>query len=78
MNRRVERSLIDQWVDENGPDGLLKLASLSGVSSSTWIKARAGVVPKRKRTRDGMIRALNVTEAKLFPVVGAAGNERAS
>ena len=77
MDKRVERTIIDRWIDRNGPDGLLELARASGVSSSTITKARLGVVPKRQRTRDRLCEALNVSEAKLFPAVGAAG-ERAS
>lgn len=77
MNARVARSLIDDWVNENGPDGLLKLAKRSGVSSSTWTKARLGVVPKRVRTRRKMYEALKVQEAELFVPVGA-GEEQAS
>lgn len=71
MNRRVERTLIDRWIDKNGPDGLLELARASGVSSSTISKARLGYVPKRQRTRDRLCSVLKVSEARLFPPVRA-------
>ena len=78
MTRTVARALIDKWIDKNGPDGLLELARLSGVSSSTLTKARLGAVPKRQRTRDRICAALKVSEARLFPLVSAGEGERAS
>ena len=73
MNRRVERSFIDKWLEENGPDALLRLADRSGVSSSTITKARLGVVPKRKRTRLQLCKALRVGEDALFPLSTMGG-----
>lgn len=67
----VNRVLIDRWVDMNGPDGLTKLAAKAGVSSSLLQKVRIGLVPKKGFTRLRICNALNVTEADLFPSVGA-------
>jgi transcriptional regulator with XRE-family HTH domain len=78
MERRVERNLIDRWIDEHGPDGLLRLAERSGVSSSTITKARLGYVPRKKCTRNRLCEAMRVSEERLFPSVGAVGNKSAS
>lgn len=75
MDRRVERSLIDRWIDKNGPDGLLELAKTSGVSSSTIAKARVGYVPKKQVTRNRLCEALKVSENRLFPPTSADEEE---
>lgn len=77
MSRTVARKLIDDWIDKNGPNGLLELAKASGVSSSMIAKARTGVVPKKFRTRERLSTALGVSEDVLFPLVAAKG-KRAS
>ena len=69
MERKVDRTLIDRWVDEHGPDGLLRLAVKSGVSTSTIAKARLGQVPRRFRTRHALCKVLGVPESALFPEV---------
>lgn len=66
-HRRVERKHIDEWIESNGPDGMSRLAVKSGVSSSTIGNTRRGIVPKRKRTRLALCRALNMAEHELFP-----------
>lgn len=68
MMRTVNRSLIDQWIDVNGPDGLLRLAQASGVSSSTITKARLGMAPKKFSTRRRLCEAIGVDEGRLFPM----------
>ncbi|MGZ3770045.1 MAG: hypothetical protein ACXVCP_00465 [Bdellovibrio sp.] len=70
----VNRTLIDVWVDNNGPDGLVKLALKAGVSSSLLEKTRLGFAPKKAFTRQKICQALGVKEAELFP----ARNEKAS
>jgi transcriptional regulator with XRE-family HTH domain len=77
MNKRINRNLIDSWIDKNGPDGLLVLAQQSGVSASTITKARIGIIPKKYVTRDRLCKAIGVNEDQLFPTVGAVGNQRA-
>lgn len=77
MERTVERSLIDNWVDRNGPDGLVKLAQAAGVSSSLMSKVRIGRVPKQAATRIRICKALRTEEDTLFPPVDA-GEEEAS
>lgn len=74
--KTVNRVLIDRWVDMNGPDGLIKLAALAGVSSSLLQKTRIGLVPKKGFTRMKICNALGVTESDLFPV--SAGKDKAS
>lgn len=74
--KTVNRVLIDRWVDMNGPDGLIKLAALAGVSSSLLQKTRIGLVPKKGFTRMKICKALGVTESDLFPV--SAGKDKAS
>lgn len=69
MDRRTERDIIDRWIDEHGPDGLLRLADESGVSSSTITKARIGYVPKKHGTRAKLCKALGVSEQELFPTL---------
>lgn len=75
--RRVDRKIIDRWIDEHGPNGRLKLAVRASVSASTIDLARQGVSPKKFATRLRLCRALGVDEDYLFPPV-AAGDNRAS
>jgi len=75
MDKRVERSIFDIWIDRHGPDGLLRLAERSGVSSSTIAKARLGYIPRRQRTRSMLCKAMGVSENKLFPLVAANEDE---
>jgi hypothetical protein len=69
VNRRVERSYIDQFIENNGPDGLLEYAKAARVSSSTIAKARIGFVPKKRITREAMAGPLGIDEDQLFPVL---------
>lgn len=66
MDATVARQIIDEWIDRNGPDGLLKLAQKSGVSSSTISRARLGVVPKKASTRIRLAKALERSEQEVF------------
>lgn len=75
MSKRVERKYIDAWISEHCPNGLLRLAEISEVSADTIVKVRLGYVPRKKGTRDRLCRALNISEAKLFPAVSAAGEQ---
>ena len=68
MTRRVKRELIDQWVFENGPDGVAKLAVKSGVSSSLISKIRVGRVPVKPITKRALAKAMGVKEEDLFPL----------
>ena len=69
MDRTVKRDIIDIWLDKHGPNGMLRLADKSGVSSSTITKARLGMVPKKQVTRDRLCRAMGVPEEALFPLL---------
>lgn len=69
--KTVNRTIIDEWIKENGPDGMSKLAVKSKVPSNTISKVRVGMVPKSELIRDALSRALSVSEAELFPTVGA-------
>jgi transcriptional regulator with XRE-family HTH domain len=73
MDAQKLRAIIDEWIDRNGPDGLLKLAQKSGVSSSTITRARLGVRPKKASTRIRLAEALGRNEA-IFGAVSAADN----
>ena len=75
MDRRVERSLIDSYIEKYS---LSELERLSDVSSSTWSQARCGRVPKKFRTRRKMFSALKVSEDELFPLAPTRGKARAS
>lgn len=77
VSRKIERKLIDRWVENHTPDGLLKLAQKSGVSSSTIARARIGDVPKKPITRQRLAKAVDATEDQLFPLV-TAGVEQVS
>jgi len=76
MKKRVHRQLIDTWVQENGPDGVSKLALKSGVSSSMISKVRVGRVPFKIITRRALAVAIGVEESALFPDV--RGRSKAS
>lgn len=75
--RRVNRKIIDEWVLENGPEGVEKLAKKSGISSSMISKIRVGRVPIRPIFRRSLAKALGVKEDQLFPVLPNQG-EKAS
>lgn len=75
--KTVQRQLIDEWIHENGPDGLAKLAITSGVSSSMISKIRTGRVPYRPLTRRALAQALGVSEGELFPEERAKGKRAA-
>jgi transcriptional regulator with XRE-family HTH domain len=70
MGITVQRNLLDKWIEKNGPDGVVKLALKAGVSSSLLQKVRIGKIPKRSN-RILICKALNVSEATLFPTVDA-------
>ena len=76
MKRRVAREHIDQWVGQNRPDGISKLAVKSQVSASHIQSIRRGLVPSKEVTRQLLCRAIGVSENDLFPPV-AAGEEEA-
>lgn len=69
MSLTVNRTIIDEWIDTNGPDGLVKLAQKAGVSSSLMNKVRVGFVPGKRSTRLKICEALNVQEWQLFPLL---------
>lgn len=66
----VNRTIIDEWVEENGPDGLVRLALAAQVSASLLSKVRLGKVPKREN-RKKLCKVLKVDEARLFPSVSS-------
>ena len=75
---KVNIDVIKDWLAENGPDGVSKLAIGSKISSSTIRKIRSGYVPKKLSTRRDVARFMGVTEDALFPLVGAKGRKSAS
>ena len=67
MIRRVNRVLIDAWVDEAAPGGVAKLFSKSGISTATIEKVRQGHVPSTP-TKKALASAIGVTVDELFPL----------
>ena len=67
MDRTVNRTHIDEWIDRNGPDGLVKLAQAAGVSYSLMSKVRNGLVPKKGSSRLRICQALSKIEDVIFP-----------
>lgn len=68
MNRRVNRSLLDEWIKEHAPDGISRLAVESQVSSETIKRCRAsGIAPKKTITCQLLSQAMGVDVDKLFP-----------
>lgn len=78
MNRKVNRELIDSWIDEHSPNGLSELSVRAKVSISTIGQARRGFVPRKDRTRLKLCRALGVNEDALFPPVAAGEGEESA
>ncbi len=76
MIRRIERTLLDKWINEAYPDAITKLARKSRVPASSISKIRNGRVPKDSDQRRRLAKAIDVTEDELFPVVEGA-EERA-
>lgn len=69
MSRRVNRQIIDNWVLDNAPDGVARLAIKAGLSSSLLSKVRSsGRVPTRPTDRRRLAQAIGVTEDDLFPL----------
>lgn len=66
MNKTVNRRIIDNWTDENKPNGMAKLAIKAGVSSSMLEKLRLGEIPAKEQNRLRICRALEVQEDELF------------
>jgi transcriptional regulator with XRE-family HTH domain len=78
MIRNVERTHLDRWIEEHGPDGISKLAIRSEVSASTISKVRTGFVPAKTATRRALAEAIGIEEDTLFPLVAAEGKDEAS
>lgn len=68
MDRTVKSELIENWIEENGPLGIEKLALRSKISVSVIAKAKGGKVPKKLSTMRSLASALGVSEDILFPL----------
>lgn len=68
MDRKLDRTLLEAWIKDNGPDGVSRLAVRANVSASTLHKLRAGALPRKPHTRRLIAAALGVTEDVLFPL----------
>lgn len=77
MNRTVKRSLLDNWIVQNKPNGLGKLAIASGVSENVIAYARVGKIPRKEITRRLIAQTIGVVEDELFPRT-EAGKSQAS
>lgn len=62
----VNRKPIDQWIYDNRPDGLSKLAVESKVPADTIGKVRRGKVPPEVQ-RGKLADALKIQESEIFP-----------
>ena len=69
MERTVKTEILIRWVQENGPDGLVRLALKAQVSHSLLAKVRVGRVPKKPLTRQLIARAMGLKEDDVFPLV---------
>lgn len=67
--RKVNRDLIDAFVDANYPNGVGKLSVKSGVPVSSINRIRAGLVPIKLGSRNKLANALGVSERVLFPII---------
>jgi hypothetical protein len=77
MKTRVNRQLIDRWIQEAYPNGLYKLSERSRIPVNSLTKIRLGTfVPKNPDRRKDLADVLGVKESELFPV--PAGKNRAS
>lgn len=66
--RKVNRTALDKWLAEHGPDGISRLAVESGVSASTIQKIRYNlVVPKKLSTLQRLSEAMGIKMDVLFP-----------
>jgi len=76
-SRRVNRPLLDGWLEINGPDGVSRLAVQSQISASTIQKARStGKAPKKFITLQRLSETLGCAIDELFPVAGTKGKAR--
>lgn len=71
--RGLNRPVLENWIQANGPDGISKLAVESAVSASTISKLRYGRVPVKSSTRLRLCKIIGVLEDVLFPI---ASNSR--
>lgn len=76
MSRKVQKALIDAWINEEYPNAIGKLSMAAEIPVTSLEKIRAGRVPKGRDQRERLARVLGVTEAELFPVT--AGESEAS
>jgi len=72
MDRRVNRPLLDNWIQQHGPDGVSRLAVESKVSADTIKRSRAsGAAPKKLSTCLMLSKAMGVEVDTLFPPASA-------
>jgi len=66
MRLKVNRELIDKWIEDNSPDGIGKLGMLSKIPTNSLAKLRLGWVPKDILKRESLARVLGVAHDELF------------
>jgi hypothetical protein len=75
MDRRVNKELLNKWIQAHSPNGISRLAVESQVSADTIKRARAtGMAPKKPITRQLLSQAMDLHVDVLFPPV-TAGEE---
>lgn len=70
MDRRVNRPLLDKWIQRHGPDGISRLAVESNVAAETIKKSRAsGEAPKKYITCKLISDAMGAELDDVFPPI---------
>lgn len=77
MSTKVNRKIIDDYIDMHSPNGLEKLSVKAGISGSTIVRARNGESPTKLGTRLAICRAIGCEHDDLF-LPSTTGNEEAS
>jgi DNA-binding phage protein len=73
MLRKLNREVLDRWLEANSPDGISKLALKSHVSSETIKRFRSqGLAPKKFITCKLIADALGIEIDTLFPTKNKA------
>lgn len=73
MDRRVNKELLNNWIQEHGPDGISRLAVESRVSAETIKRSRAsGIAPKKLSTCLLISKAVGANLDELFPLENKA------
>lgn len=73
---KLRKRLMDEYIKENKPDGIRKLAEATGIPTGSLQKIRQGREIQDELKRASLARVLNASESALFP--SSKGKSRAS